>query len=80
MNGWITAGNARQDDLPRDKLTDPELQELHKLLGARQALGEQVAMIEQRLELLVISARDRRGFVGKIRVRPEDGAIEEDSK
>lgn len=77
MNGWITVGKGPQEGLAADRLSAEELQDLHRLLGARQALLEQVAVVEQRMELLVLGARDRRGLSGTIRVRPEDGAIEE---
>lgn len=76
MNGWILAGNPAQDDLPRECLTPSELQELQRLLAARASMLDQVAVVEQRVELLVVAARDRRGLSGRVRVRPEDGRIE----
>ena len=33
-------------------------------------------MLEHQLELLMLAARDRRGFSGKLRADPESGAIE----
>lgn len=78
MSGWISVGNVAQEGLPKDCLSAEELQELQRLLGARQAMLEQMSVVEQQVELLILAARDRRGLSGRIRVRPEDGRIEQE--
>lgn len=76
MTGWVTAGVAPQAGLPSDRLGPEEFAELQRLLSLRGAVMDQVAVLDQRLELLLLAARDRRGLTGRIRVRPEDGTID----
>jgi len=76
MSNWITVGRSADPALPPDRLTPAELAELHRLLAARDNLREQQMMLEHQLELLMLAARDRRGFSGKLRADPESGAIE----
>ena len=76
MSNWITVGRSAEPQLPLGQLTQPELSELRRLLTAREALREQLIMAEQQLELLLLAARDRRGFSGKIKADPESGTIE----
>ncbi len=76
MTQWITAGRAPDPELPAERLNPRELAELRRLTGARGALQEQLVMVEQQLELLVLSIRDGRGVQGRIKVDPQTGMIE----
>lgn len=71
----ISAGATRDSSLPTDRLSEQELREMHRLLAAHNEAREQVAVLEQRLSLLILTARDRRGLTGKIQVDPESGEI-----
>ncbi|GEM_PF-6185238 len=73
---WVMAGHAADASLPADQLAPPEAQELRRLLGERDQLVAQIREVERRLELLVLSARDRRALTGPVRVHPATGAIE----
>lgn len=72
---WIAAGAALDPNLPADRLVEPELEEMRRLLAAHAAAREQLAMLEQRLSLLIVTARDRRGMTGRVRVDPESGRL-----
>lgn len=72
----ISAGSLRDASLPVDRLTEPELREMQRLLHAHEEAREQVAVVESRLSLLILTARDRRGIVGKVIVDPESGGIQ----
>jgi len=75
MAGFVKVGVQVREDLPPDRLVSEELTELRRLLAARQALAEQVQVAEQRVQLLLLTARDSRRLQGEIRVDPESGAI-----
>lgn len=75
MSGVIKVGVPLQPDLPRDSLAKDELEELHRLITARQTLLEQARMAEHQMQLLLLVARDRRGLTGEINVDPETGAF-----
>ncbi len=74
-SGGIIAGASPVSDIPSDRLTAEELGELQRLVGARKVIESQLQTLDQRLELLVLGARDRRGLTGRVRVQPETGAI-----
>ena len=57
----ITAGATLDPSLPSDRMTEPELREMHQILSAHGAVREQLATLEQRLSLFILTARDRRG-------------------
>lgn len=76
MSSWIEASVARDASLAEDRLSVEELRELQRLVGERNALLGQVHMVEQRLQLLLLVARDRRGLSGGLRVDAETGMIE----
>ena len=71
----ITAGAPQDPNLPVDRMTEPELREMQQILTTHGAVREQLAMLEQRLSLFLLTARDRRGHAGRIQVDPETGAI-----
>lgn len=71
----ITAGAPRDPNLPVDRMTEPELREMQQILAAHGAVREQLAVLEQRLSLFILTARDRRGQAGRIQVDPETGDI-----
>ncbi len=73
---WIVAGAVRDESLPVDRLVDGEHRELQAILAAHGAVREQLAAIEHRLSLFVVTARDRRGLAGRVQVDPETGAIQ----
>ena len=75
MSNWISAGAGPRAGLPEGQLTDEELVELRRLLGLRQELLEKAAVMEQRLELFVLAARDRRGLAGRVKLNASDGRI-----
>lgn len=76
MSSWIEASVARDPALAEDRLSAEELRELQRLVSERNALLGQVHMVEQRLQLLLLVARDRRGLPGTLRVDAETGTIE----
>ncbi len=65
--------------IPVDPSADPaqldpmELQELRELLSARQQSRRELAFVEQRIQLLLVNARDRRGLQGVAHVDPATG-------
>ncbi len=73
--GAVIAGASPVPDISPDRLTPQELAELQQLMGARELLHAQLQALEQRLELLVLGARDRRGLSGRVSVHPETGMI-----
>lgn len=76
MSRWIETGAARDTALPSDRLTPDEFAELQRVLGERNGLVSQVQVLEQRLQLLMLVARDRRGLSGQVRIDAETGALQ----
>lgn len=72
---WIVAGREVNPALPPDRLSDAEFSELRRLVAAREALAEQAMLLEHRMELLLLAARDGRGLQGKIQVNHQTGAL-----
>jgi len=72
---WVQAGRAADEAVPRDKLTERELEELRQLLRAQERIKEQLLAVEQRIEVLVLSARDARGLSGRVRVNVASGEL-----
>jgi len=73
---WIRVGAAPSDDIPRDRLGEAELRELQAMCAERERCLAQAALIEERIQLLLLVARDRRDLRGSVRVDPETGAIQ----
>lgn len=72
---WIEAGTTRSDEYPADTLVPPELEELRRIVAAREELVQRVGLLEQQMTLFITVCRDRRGLVGRVRVNHEDGRI-----
>lgn len=72
---WIAAGRAVDTALPTDRLSDAEFAELRRLVIARESLAEQALLLEHRMELLLLAARDGRGLQGRIQVNHQTGAL-----
>ena len=75
MNDWIQAGRPPAPELPADRLTEPEMVELRRLLAARDMLQEKLVTVEQRLEIFLLAARDARGGCGPVKVNLETGEL-----
>jgi hypothetical protein len=72
---WIRVGVNAEEGLPRDRLTEQELGELRGMLAERERILGQARLLEERLQLVLMVARDRRGLQGPFRADPETGQI-----
>lgn len=73
---WIRVGAPPDDQAPRERLGEPELRELQSMCAERERYLAQAALIEERIQLLLLVARDRRGLRGTVRVDPDTGVFE----
>ncbi len=72
---WIRVDVDTDEGLPRDRLTDQELQELQGMLAEHERATGQARLLEERIQLLLMVARDRRGLTGPVRADPQTGAL-----
>lgn len=75
MTSWLQAGVTEAAELPPDQLNEGEQAELQRLMAMRDRLTEQLHYVEQRVELFLLSVRDRRGFRGLVQVNPHTGQV-----
>jgi len=73
---WIRVGAAASNEIPKDRLSESELRELQAMCAERERCLAQAALIEERIQLLLLVARDRRDLRGAVRVDPETGVIQ----
>ncbi|MBM4365676.1 MAG: hypothetical protein FJ102_05635 [Deltaproteobacteria bacterium] len=73
---WIRVGAPKSNDIPGDRLGSVELRDLQSMCAEREQLLAQAALIEERIQLLLLIARDRRDIRGAVRVDPETGEIQ----
>ncbi len=72
---WIRVGVAGGEELPGDRLEEKELRELQAMCADREKLLAQAAFIEERIQLLLLVARDRRDLRGPVRCDPATGEL-----
>lgn len=74
----IRFGASLDPELPPRVLTEGEREELAAMLKVREAAAAQLTTIEQRIQLFLLTARDRRGLRGAITVDITTGTLEEE--
>jgi hypothetical protein len=61
--------------LPEDRLGAEELTELQRLIGEWERYEGLARAVKDKIQLLLLTAKDRRGITGPVEVQPENGAI-----
>jgi hypothetical protein len=72
---FVVGSAAAEGSLPPDHLTREELSELHRLTQAWEQHSQLAQVLHDRINLLLLAAKDRRGIVGPVRVDLASGTI-----
>lgn len=62
-------------DLPSDRLGPDELAELRRLLAEWEQHDTHARALKDRVQLLLLVAKDRRGITGPVEIEPTQGLI-----
>ncbi len=71
----ITVGEERIPSLDPGRLDPQELTQLGQLLEGRARLQAQLELLEQKLHLMLLAAKERRGITGTVSVDCVTGVI-----
>lgn len=77
---FVVGASAAEETLPPDQLTRDELSELHRLTQAWEQHSQLAQVLHDRINLLLLAAKDRREIVGPVRVDLESGTIFKESR